>query len=54
MNPDEINARDEFDTSIEEKIGLAASAKKFESDPEIVTPTLDRYEDDEEHQTHMP
>ena len=30
------------------------SAKHFDSDPEIVTPTLDWYEDDEEHQTHMP
>ena len=54
MNPDEIKACDEFDTTIEEKLGLVASAKYFESDPEIVTPTLDRCEDDEEHQTHMP
>ena len=31
-----------------------ASAKDFESDPDIVTSTLNWYEDDEEHQTHMP
>ena len=41
-------------TAIGEKLGLAASAEYFESDPEIVTPTLDRYENDEEHQTHTP
>ena len=29
-------------------------AEGFEINPEIVTPTLDRYEDDEENQTHMP
>ena len=38
----------------EDSLGPAASAKYFESYPEIVTPTIDRYEDDEEHQTHMP
>ena len=54
LNRDEIKARDEFDTAIGEKLGPAASAKDFESDPEIVTPTLDKYEDDEEHQNHMP
>ena len=54
VNPDEIKDHDVFDTSIEEKLGPAASAKYFESDPEIVTLTLDRYEDDEEHQTRMP
>ena len=54
MNPDEIKARDEFETTIGEKLGPAASAKDFENDPEIVTPTLDWYEDDGEHQTHMP
>ena len=54
VNPDEIKACDEFDTSIREKLGPTASAKDFESNPEIVTPTLDRYEDDGEHQTHMP
>ena len=52
-NPDGIKARDEFDTDIEEKLAPAASAKYFESDPEIVTPTLDWYKDIEEHQTHM-
>ena len=26
----------------------------FESEPEIVIPNLDPYENDEEHQTHMP
>ena len=40
MNPDEIKARDEFDTDIGEKLGPAASAKDFESDPEIFTPTV--------------
>ena len=40
--------------AIEEKLGPAASAKYFESDPEIFTPALDWCEDDEEHQTHMP
>ena len=54
VNPDEIKACDEFYMAIEEKLVPAASAKCFESDPEIVTPTLDRYEDDEEYQTHMP
>ena len=54
MNPDEIKARDEFDTDIENKLGPAAPAKDSESDQEIVTPTLDRYKDDEEHQNHMP
>ena len=53
VNSDEIKARDEFDTAIGEKLGPAASAKEFESDPDIFTPTLDRYEDDEEHQNHM-
>ena len=54
VNLDEIKASDEFDTAIRQKLGPATSDKYFESDPEIVTPTLDRYEDDEEHQTHMP
>ena len=54
MNYDEIKSHDEFDMAIEEKLGPAASAKYFESGPEIVTPTLDWYDDDEEHQTHMP
>ena len=40
--------------AIEEKLGPAASAKYFESDPEIFTSALDWCEDDEEHQTHMP
>ena len=53
-NPDEIKARDEFDTDIQDKLGPAASAKYFESDPEIVTPTVDRYEDYEENKTHKP
>ena len=46
MNPDEINARDEFYMAPEEKLGPAESDKYFESDLEIVTPTLDRYDDD--------
>ena len=50
VNLDEIKACDESDTSIEEKLGPTSSAKYFENDPEIVTPTLDRYEDDEGHQ----
>ena len=54
MNPDEIKACDEFDTAIREKLIHTESAKDFESDPDIVTPTIDRYEDDEEHQNHMP
>ena len=54
MNPDDINAHDEFDTAIEEKLGPAESAKYLESDLEIFASNLDRYEDDEEHQTHMP
>ena len=54
VNHYEIKACDKFYTSIEEKLVPAASAKYFESDPEIFTPTLDRYEDDEEHQTHIP
>ena len=54
MNPDEIKARDEFDTDIGEKLGPEASSEYFESDQEIFTPTLDRSEDDEEHHTHMP
>ena len=54
MNTDEIKAPDEFYTVIEEKLCPAASAKDFESDPEIVTRTLDWYEDYEEHQNHMP
>ena len=53
MNPDDTKARDDFDTSIGEKLGPAASAKAFESEPEIVTPDLDRYEDDGEHQNYM-
>ena len=54
VKPNEIKARDEFCTSIRDKLGPTASAEYFESDLEVVTPTLDRYEDDEEHQTHMP
>ena len=53
MNPHDTKARDDFDTAIGEKLGPAASAKAFESEPEIVTPDLDRYEDDEEHQNYM-
>ena len=53
MNPDEIKSRDEFYMAIEEKLVPSASAKYFESDPDIVTPTLDWYGNDEEHQTHM-
>ena len=29
------------------------SSKYFKSDPEVVTPTLDWYDDDNENQTHM-
>ena len=54
VKPNEIKARDEFCTSIRDKLGPTSSAEYFESDIEVVTPTLDRYEDDEEHQTHMP
>ena len=54
VNHDEIKARDESDTSIGKKLVPAASAKDSDSDPEIVTPNIYRYEDDEEHQTHMP
>ena len=43
VNPDDIKARDEFDMAIGEKLGPAESAKYFESEPEIVTTTLDRY-----------
>ena len=43
VNPDDIKARDEIDTAIKEKLGPAASVKDFESDPEIVTPTIDWY-----------
>ena len=46
-NPDEIKASDEFDTAIGAKLGPAAPAEYFESDPDIVTLTIDRYEDDE-------
>ena len=54
VNPDEIKACDELDTTIGKKLYPSTSDKYFESDPEIFTPTLDRYEDDEEHQTDMP
>ena len=54
VNPDEIKDHDVFDTSIEEKLGPAASAKCFQNDMEIVTLTLYWYEDDKDHQTHMP
>ena len=54
VNPDEIKDPDEFDTATGEKLGTAVSAEYFESDPEIFTLTLDWYEDDEEHQNHMP
>ena len=33
VNPDDIKARDEFDTAIGEKLGPEASEKDFESDP---------------------
>ena len=49
VNPHEIKVGDESDTAIKEKLGPAASDKYFESDLEIITPNLDRYEDDEEH-----
>ena len=45
VNPVDIKARDEFYTAIEKKLGPLALAKDFESNPEIFTPTLDRYED---------
>ena len=54
MNPDEIKDHDEFYTDIGENLAPAASAEYFESDPEIVTPTIDQYEDDKEHTTNMP
>ena len=53
MNPDENKVCDEFYTATEEKLGPEASSKYFESDPDIVAPNLDRYGDDEEHQTHI-
>ena len=37
----------------ENKFGPAASTEDFESDPEIVTSTIYRYEDVDEHQTQM-
>ena len=54
MKHDKIKARGELEKSIGEKLDPAESAEYFYSDLEIVTPTLDRYEDVEEHQTHMP
>ena len=54
VNPDEIKAHDEFNMAVGEKLGLAVSAENIESDREIVTLTLDWYEDDEDHHTHMP
>ena len=54
VNTDKIKASDKFETYIGDKLGPAASAEDFESNPEIITLTLDCYEDDEEHQTHMP
>ena len=54
VNPDEIKARDEFDMAIGENLGPEALAEDFDSDLDIVTPNIDWYEDDEEHQTHMP
>ena len=54
VKSDEIKAREDFDIAIGENLGHAKSAKYFEIDPDIVTPTLDWYEDDEEHQTRMP
>ena len=54
VNPDDIKACDEFDIAIKENLGPAASAKDFESEPEIFAPALDQYKDEEEHQTHMP
>ena len=54
VDPDDIKACDEFDTVIEEILGPAVSDKDFEIDPEIFTPNIDRYEDGEENQTHMP
>ena len=54
VNPEEIKSCDEFDTAIKEKLDPAVSAKDFKSDPYIVAPTLDWYEDDEEQQTRMP
>ena len=36
MNPDEIKARDEFETDIGEELGPEAPDKYFESDPEIL------------------
>ena len=54
VNTDNIKARDEFDTSIKEKLGPAAPAKDFESDPDIFTPTLDWYGNNKEYQTHIP
>ena len=53
VKPDETKARDDFDTATGEKLGPAAPAKDFESEPEIVTPALDWYEDDEEHKNYM-
>ena len=53
-NPDKIKACDEFERDIGEKLGPTASDKYFESDPEIITPTLDRYDDDDEYYNHMP
>ena len=43
VNPDNIKARDDFQTVIEEKLGPAASPKDFDNDPDIVTPTPDWY-----------
>ena len=54
VNTDDIKACEELDTSIGKKLGSATSAKYFEIDLQIVTPTIYRYEDDEEHQSHMP
>ena len=54
VNPDDIKAHDGFDTAIGEQLGPAASAEDFGSEPEIITLTLDRREDNEEHQTHIP
>ena len=54
MKTDEIKARNKFDTAIGKRLCPAAKYEYFESEPEIFTRNLDRYEDDEEHQTHMP
>ena len=53
-SPDEKKAHQEFDVSVHRVLGDSYSWEDFKDDPEMETPSMDPYEDDQESKFEIP